>query len=224
MDTRSARRRSPAPSPRSGSLAATDALPLPLPLTLRWHCRWHACSQSPAAGRARTERRAQGRELPQLEIVLARDVVGLAHRGKGLGLLDRVDAEVGLEVELEVEHVGRIPGLLGDDRQHLVRNGIARWHCRWHCALALARWHWRWHCLHWRWHWHWRWHCTDSPAPGPSPAGSDPRPPAPARHSRLHPPPSGRSALDPRFASRNPSPGEPVDVRPGSGPSAPGTC
>ena len=35
-----------------------------------------------------------------------------------LGLLDGVDAEVGLEVEVEVEHVGRVAGLLGDERQH----------------------------------------------------------------------------------------------------------
>ena len=32
-----------------------------------------------------------------------------------LDALDRVDAEVGVEVHVEAEHVGRIAGLLGDD-------------------------------------------------------------------------------------------------------------
>ena len=46
--------------------------------------------------------------------------VGLAHRRERLGLLHRVHAEVGLEVEVEIEHVRRVAGLLGDDRQHTV--------------------------------------------------------------------------------------------------------
>ena len=67
------------------------------------------------------------RERPKLEIVLALDIVRLADCGKGLGLLDGVDPEVGLEVELEVQHVRRIPGLLRDDGQHLRRHRIAHW-------------------------------------------------------------------------------------------------
>ena len=63
----------------------------------------------------------QRREVAQLERVLARDVVGLAHGGEGLGLLHGVDAEVGLEVEVEVEHVRRVAGLLGDDGEHARR-------------------------------------------------------------------------------------------------------
>ena len=58
------------------------------------------------------------REVAQLELVVARDVVGLPHRREGLGLLHGVDAEVGLEVEVELEHVGGIAGLLGDDGEH----------------------------------------------------------------------------------------------------------
>ena len=72
------------------------------------------------------------RERPKLEIVLALDIVRLAHCSKGLGLLDGVDPEVGLEIELEVEHVGGISRLLGDDRQDLRRHGVDGRHWRWH--------------------------------------------------------------------------------------------
>jgi hypothetical protein len=60
---------------------------------------------------------AERREVAQAELVVARDVVGGADGGEGLGLLDGVDAEVGLQVELHVEHVARIAGLVGDDGQ-----------------------------------------------------------------------------------------------------------
>ena len=36
--------------------------------------------------------------------------------GEHLGLLDGVDAEVGFEVEVEVEQFGRVAGQVGDDR------------------------------------------------------------------------------------------------------------
>ena len=60
----------------------------------------------------------QRRVVAQLQRVVALDPVGLADRGEHLGLLDRVDPEVGLEVEVQVEHLGRVAGLLGDDREH----------------------------------------------------------------------------------------------------------
>ena len=47
----------------------------------------------------------QGREVAQLQILVARNVVGCAHRGKHLRLLDGVDAEVGFQIEIEVQHV-----------------------------------------------------------------------------------------------------------------------
>jgi hypothetical protein len=53
---------------------------------------------------------AQGREVAQLHRVVALDVVVLAHGGEDLGLLDGVDAEVGLEVEVGVQQVGRVAG------------------------------------------------------------------------------------------------------------------
>ena len=40
----------------------------------------------------------------------------VAERRQDLDLLDRVDAELGLEVHLMAEHLGRVAGLLGDDR------------------------------------------------------------------------------------------------------------
>ena len=62
--------------------------------------------------------------VAQLEVVAARDVICLADGGKYLGLLDRVDAQVGLDVQLEVEHVGRVAGLFADDGQDLLSDGL----------------------------------------------------------------------------------------------------
>ena len=62
----------------------------------------------------------EGREVAELEALLALDAVGLAHRGEGLGLLHGVDTEVGLEVEVHLEHVRRVAGLLGDDLEDLL--------------------------------------------------------------------------------------------------------
>ena len=60
-----------------------------------------------------------GRVVAQLEFVVAFDAVLLADGGEQFGLFDGVDAEVGFEVEVEVEHVGRVAGLLGDEREHV---------------------------------------------------------------------------------------------------------
>ena len=59
----------------------------------------------------------EGRVLAQLAAVVARDSPLLPHGREELGLLDGVDAEVGFEVELGVEHLGRVAGLLGHDGQ-----------------------------------------------------------------------------------------------------------
>ena len=69
----------------------------------------------------------EGRVVAQLERLVARDAPGLADGREGLGLLHGVDAEVGLEVEVEVEHVGRVARLLGHDREHpLADRGLVR--------------------------------------------------------------------------------------------------
>ena len=67
---------------------------------------------------------AQGGVVAQLEVVVAVDAVALADGGEHLGLFDGVDAEVGFEVEVGVEHVGRVAGLLGDDRQDRGRDHV----------------------------------------------------------------------------------------------------
>ena len=52
----------------------------------------------------------EGREVAQLEGVVAVDAELRPDRGEHLGLLDGVDAEVGFEVEVEVEQLGRVAG------------------------------------------------------------------------------------------------------------------
>ena len=67
----------------------------------------------------------EGRVVAQLERVVALDPVGLADGGEHLGLLDRVDPQVGLEIEVHVEQILGIARLLRDQPQHL-RLDIAR--------------------------------------------------------------------------------------------------
>ena len=69
-------------------------------------------------------------EVAQLEVLIARNVVGRADGGKHLRLLDGVNPEVGFEIEVQVQHVLRIAGLFGDNLQHLVRGSRAMWHPR----------------------------------------------------------------------------------------------
>ncbi len=59
----------------------------------------------------------EGRVVAELEFVVAFDVVGGADGGEEFGLFDGVDAEVGFEVEVEVEHVGWVAGLFGDESE-----------------------------------------------------------------------------------------------------------
>ncbi len=75
-------------------------------------------------GRGRSRRRGEGGVVAQGEVVVAFDVVFLADGGERFGLFDGVDPQVGFEVEFEVEHLGRIAGLLGHDGQHLLDDRI----------------------------------------------------------------------------------------------------
>ena len=61
----------------------------------------------------------EGGVVAELELVVAFDAEAFADEGEHLGLLDGVDAEVGFEVEVEVQHVGGVAGLVGHHRQHL---------------------------------------------------------------------------------------------------------
>ena len=67
----------------------------------------------------------EGREVAQLEGVVAGDAVVAADRGEDLGLFDGVDAEVGFQVEVDVEQVGRIAGEPGDDADDGVGDLVA---------------------------------------------------------------------------------------------------
>ena len=62
---------------------------------------------------------AEGGVVAELDLVVAFDPEALADGGEHLGLLDGVDAEVGFEVEVEVQHVGRVAGLVGHQGEDL---------------------------------------------------------------------------------------------------------
>ena len=66
----------------------------------------------------------QGRDIAQLEVLVARDVVNLADGGEHLRLLDSVDAEIGFEIQIQVQHVFRIAGLFDDQGQNAFLDGI----------------------------------------------------------------------------------------------------
>ena len=66
----------------------------------------------------------QSGKVAQLEGIVARNVVGRTDGGEHFRLFDRVDAEIGLEIQVRIQHVRRIACLLGDDRHHLVLHRI----------------------------------------------------------------------------------------------------
>ena len=72
----------------------------------------------------------EGGEVAQFDRVVAGDAVMLADGGEDLGLFDGVHAEVGFQVEVDVEQVGWIPGLFGDDAHHGVGELVSR-RCGW---------------------------------------------------------------------------------------------
>ncbi|MEI2825283.1 MAG: hypothetical protein V9F04_01995 [Dermatophilaceae bacterium] len=65
-----------------------------------------------------------GREVAQFHGVVAFDLVVIADRGEDFGLFDGVDAEVGFEVKVGVEQVGRVTGQTGHDLDDLLRHPI----------------------------------------------------------------------------------------------------
>ena len=68
----------------------------------------------------------QCRIVAQLAVFIARDVVDLADGGEHFCLLDGVDAEIGFEIEIEIEHVVGIAGLLDHQRQDALLHRIGR--------------------------------------------------------------------------------------------------
>ena len=59
----------------------------------------------------------QRRVVAQAQTLHLRDAERLTHRSKRLSLLDRVDAEIRFQVEVKVQHVLRIAGLLCHDTE-----------------------------------------------------------------------------------------------------------
>src|SRR5262249_48338779 len=66
----------------------------------------------------------EGGEVPQLQVVVPGDAVGLPHGGEQLGLLHGVDAQVGLQVKLQVQHVLGVTGPFRHHRQHPLANFV----------------------------------------------------------------------------------------------------
>ena len=85
---------------------------------------------------------SQGWVITQLERVLAGNIECLPHQREHLSLLDRVDPQVRLEIQVGIQHVARVSGLVTDQFEHRL-HGVAatgrgyhrrhqrRWsHCR----------------------------------------------------------------------------------------------
>ena len=69
----------------------------------------------------------EGGVVAESEGFVAFDAVGLADGGEHFGLLDGVDAEVGFEVEVEVQQVRGVAGLFGHHGEHRCLHVVARW-------------------------------------------------------------------------------------------------
>ena len=69
----------------------------------------------------------QGWIIAQLPVLVARNLVSLADGGKDLRLLNCVDAQIGFEIKIQIEHVNRITGFLGYQTQYSFFHWIALW-------------------------------------------------------------------------------------------------
>ena len=69
----------------------------------------------------------QCREVAELHVLLTLDAVCLADGGEGFGLLHGVDAEVGFEVEVHLQHVLGVAGLVRDDFEDFLDDGVGGW-------------------------------------------------------------------------------------------------
>ncbi len=77
-----------------------------------------ACAEVRPHSEDEADHALQGGVVAQLEVLLHRNVEGRADGGEGLRLLDSVDAQVGLQVQVQLQHVLGVAGLLGDDAQN----------------------------------------------------------------------------------------------------------
>ena len=67
----------------------------------------------------------QRREVTQLEIGIARDVVHFADGGEHVRLLDRIDAQVRFEIQIQIQQVRRVAGLYRQQGQDTLLHRIA---------------------------------------------------------------------------------------------------
>ena len=77
----------------------------------------------------------EGGEVAQLQVLVAFDAEAFTHGGEDFGLFDGVDAEVGLEVQVEVEKFGGVAGHLGHDAHNgcgdIIAGGRGCWYWLW---------------------------------------------------------------------------------------------
>jgi hypothetical protein len=67
----------------------------------------------------------QGLVVAELAVLIARDVVDFADGGEHLCLLDGIDAEVGFQVEIDIQHVLRVAGLLDHQGENALLHRLA---------------------------------------------------------------------------------------------------
>ena len=65
-------------------------------------------------------------EVAEPHVLIALDAEALPHRREHLGLLDRVDAQVGFQVEIEVEQITRVAGKPLDNIQNGLLHRVSR--------------------------------------------------------------------------------------------------
>ena len=61
----------------------------------------------------------EGGEVAEPEVLVALDAELRAYGGEDFGLLNGVDAQVGFQIEIEVEQFGRVAGHVRDDPDDL---------------------------------------------------------------------------------------------------------
>ena len=75
----------------------------------------------------------QGVVIGETQVLAAGDIVVRADRGQQLSLLDRVDPQVGFQVEICIQHFRRVAGFFAHRRQHIrahfLNAGAGRYGC-----------------------------------------------------------------------------------------------
>ena len=67
---------------------------------------------------------SQGWVVAQVDAFLDRNGERFTHGGEGFGLLHRVDAQIGFQIQLHVQHVFRVAGFGGDEGEDAGGDGV----------------------------------------------------------------------------------------------------